>query len=245
MRPILFQWRNITIWSYPALVYVGLVSGVTAGNVAAHADGLDAFRVFLAMLVLIVVGLVGARLFFVFSHWEVYRHDYRQIWNRRAGGAAQYGGLLLVLPFSLFLLPRLRLHLGAFWDVAAFTLLITMFFGRIGCLLNGCCAGRPSSGWLGWYLPNRAGVWDRRIPTQCLEAGWAAVLLIAATLLWRRMPFPGALFLLVSAGYAAGRLLLESTRDYGPGARKFTIHHAISAAMIMFSFVVLTVRWPK
>ena|SRR5438128_5350323 len=119
MRPILFQWRSITIWSYPALVYVGLVSGVIAGNVAAHAAGIDAFRAFVATLVLIVLGLIGARLFFVLSHWQVYRGNHRQIWNRSAGGAAQYGGLLVVLPFSVFLLAALRLPLGAFWDVAA------------------------------------------------------------------------------------------------------------------------------
>src|ERR1700704_2436004 len=176
MRPILFRWRGFTVWSYPALVYLGLVFGVVAGNVAAHAAGIDAFRAFVATLVLIVMGLIGARLFFVFSHWQLYQGNYRRIFDRRAGGAAQYGGLLVVLPFSVLLLPALRLPLGAFWDVTSFTLLITMIFGRVGCLMNGCCAGRPSEGWLGLHLPNPAGVWSRRLPTQCLEAAWAAVL---------------------------------------------------------------------
>ena len=171
MRPILFQWRSITVWSYPALVYAGLVLGVAAGNIAAHAAGIDALRAFVATLILIVLGLIGARLLFVLSHWQHYRRDYRHIWNRRAGGAAQYGGLLVALPISMLLLAALHLPLGAFWDVASFTLLITMIFGRVGCLMNGCCAGRPSRGWLSMCSPNRARVWDRRIPTQCLQAG--------------------------------------------------------------------------
>jgi phosphatidylglycerol---prolipoprotein diacylglyceryl transferase len=245
MRPVLFQWRSFTVWSYPALVYLGLVSGVVAGNVAAHAAGIDAFRAFVATLLLIVLGLLGARFFFVLSHWQFYRGSYRLIWNRSAGGAAQYGGLLVVLPFSLFLLAVLRLPLGAFWDVTTFTLLITMIFGRIGCLMNGCCAGRPSTGWLSLYLPNRAGVWERRLPTPCLEAGWAAVLLLSAIVAWRWMPFPGALFLWVSGGYAGGRLFLESTRETVAGARKFTIHHGISVALILFSVGLLAARWTK
>ena len=46
MRPVLFKWRRLTVWSYPAMVYLGLVAGVVAGNVAANAAGLDAFRVY-------------------------------------------------------------------------------------------------------------------------------------------------------------------------------------------------------
>jgi phosphatidylglycerol---prolipoprotein diacylglyceryl transferase len=242
MRPILFHWRSLTVWSYPALVYLGLSSGVVASNIAAHAAGIDAFRVFVATFVLIVLGLLGARLFFVFSHWQFYRGNYGQIWNRNAGGAALYGGLLVVLPLSLPLLAVLHLPVGAFWDVTAFTLLLTMIFGRIGCLMNGCCAGRPSTGWLGLHLPNHAGVWDRRIPTPCLEAGWAAILLALAVTAWRWMPFPGALFLFVCAGYACGRLAMESTREAPPGAGKFTIHHAISVALIIFSVMLLAAR---
>ncbi len=53
MRRILFRWRGVTVWSYPAMLYVGLVAGVVAGNVAAHVVGIDAFRAYVATLVLI------------------------------------------------------------------------------------------------------------------------------------------------------------------------------------------------
>jgi phosphatidylglycerol:prolipoprotein diacylglycerol transferase len=245
MRPVLFQWRGLTIHSYPALLYLGLNAGVVAANVGAHAAGIDALRAFVATIVLIVPGLIGARLFYVASHWNRYRQNPRRIWNYTEGGAAQYGALAVVLPASVPLLSALQLSFGAFWDAAMFAILVTMIFGRIGCLLNGCCAGRPSRAWLSLYLPNARGVWERRIPTQCLEAGWAIVLLVSAVLVWRWLPFPGALFSLVTAGYAAGRLALESTREPEFGAASFTINHGISAAMIVFSLAALTARWPK
>ena len=245
MRPVLFQWRGFTVQSYPAMVYLGLVAGVVAGNAAAHAAGVDAFRIYVASFILVVPALIGARLFYVASHWRLYRNNPRRIWNRNEGGAAQYGGLLLLLPCSVPVLAALHLPLGASWDMAVFSLLVLMIFGRIGCLLNGCCAGRPSKSWISLYLPNHRGVWDRRIPTQCLEAGWAAVLLVSAIAVRRWLPFPGALFLVVMAGYACGRLVLESTRDRNAEAARFTIHHAISVVMIVFSFATLTVRWPK
>ncbi len=243
MRRMLFQWRGLTVWSYPAMLYIGLVAGVVAGNAAAHAAGIDAFRAFAATLVLIVPALIGARLFYVASHWQFYRQNLRRIRDRSDGGYAMYGGLPLALLLSLPLLAALRLPFGAFWDVATFTILVGMIFARVGCLMNGCCAGRPSRTWVSVYLPNHTGVWDRRIPTQCLEAGWAAVLLVSAITVWRWLPFPGALILLVTAGYAAGRLVLESTREPHPGATRFTIHHAISVALIVLSLATLTVCW--
>ncbi len=244
MHPILFQWRGLTVWSYPAFVYLGLVTGVVAGNVTAHAAGVDAFRVFLATLLLVAAGLIGARLAFVASHWRMYRQDLRRIWNRNEGGAAHYGGIATVLLLSVPLLAAFRLPWGAFWDVAAFTMLFTLLFGRIGCLLNGCCAGRPARGWLSAYLPNHLGVWERRIPAQILEAVWAAVLLVFAVAAWGWRPFPGALFLLLTAAYAAGRLVLLSTREF-PRATSLRIHQVFSVLLIVLSLAGLAARWAK
>ena len=162
----------------------------------------------------------------------------------REGGAAQYGGLLVVLPLSVPLLIALRLPIAAFWDVATFTILVGMIFTRVGCLLNGCCAGRPVKRW-GVCLPNHRGVWERRIPTQCLEAAWASMLLGGATAAWSRLPFPGALFLLVAGGYATGRLALESAREHRQGNARFTVHHALSLVIAVLSFAALTIRWPN
>jgi phosphatidylglycerol:prolipoprotein diacylglycerol transferase len=227
------------------MLYLGLNAGVVAGDVAAHAAGINAFRAFLATIILVVPALVGTRLLFVVSHWERYRHDLRRIWGRSEGGAGQYGGFALALLFSVPLLHTLHLPLGAFWDVATITILVTMILGRIGCLMQGCCAGRPTKGWLSMYLPNHMGVWERRIPTQCLEAGWAGVLLISAIAVWRWLPFSGALFLLATAGYGCGRLVMESTREPDEGAARFNMYHGISVAITVLSLAVLAARWPK
>jgi phosphatidylglycerol:prolipoprotein diacylglycerol transferase len=244
MRPILFQWRGLKVWSYPAMLYVGLVTGVVAGNVAAHAARIDAFRVFVAMLVLIAFGLIGARLSHVASHWPAYRQNLRQIWNRNQGGLDHYGGLAVILPLSVPLLAALRLPLAAFWDIAVFTMLCTLLFARIGCFLNGCCAGRAYEGWGSMYLPDHRGVWERRIPAQCLEAAWGGVLLSSAVILWGKMPFPGALFLSCAAVYASGRLSLISLRDRAVESR-LSIQYAFSLFLIVFSVAALMVRWSK
>lgn len=223
------------------MLYIGLTLGVVAGNYAAHFTPLDTFRVFVASILLIIPALSGARLLHVAANWKFYNQHRSQIWNLKEGGMAQYGGILLAVPLSVPLLAELQLPFGAFWDVGSFTILVGMIFTRIGCLLNGCCSGRPSNSWFSIRLPNHQGIWTRRIPTQLMEAGWATLLLAASTLLWHRLPFDGALFVFVAAGYAFGRLALESLRDLSK-SKKFTLHHAISLLIIGLSLAALTGR---
>jgi hypothetical protein len=49
-----------------------------------------------------------------------------------------------------------------------------------------------------------------------------------------RLRVPGELFWMVAGGYAAGRLVLQSTREPRPGARRVTIDHGISPVLIVF-----------
>jgi phosphatidylglycerol---prolipoprotein diacylglyceryl transferase len=242
MRPVLFQWRGVKVWSYPAMLYVGLLLGVVTGNVVAHEAGLNAFRVYVATLILIVPSLGGARLLYVAAEWRLYRQNFGRIWDRNDGGYIMYGGLPCALLASVPLLWALDLNLPAFWDVAIFTILVGMFFTRIGCLLNGCCAGRPCT-WFGLYLPNRNRIWEKRLPTQLFEALWAALLLICALLLRRSAPFPGALFLFVSLGYAAGRLLMQFGRERPRNAPAPSIAHVVSLIIILVSVSTLTIYW--
>jgi len=78
-----------------------------------------------------------------------------------------------------------------------------------------------------------------------MEAGWAALVLAAAGTLLGRLPFPGALFLIVAVLYAAGRWALEFLREPEPGARGISMGHAISALTVISAAAILVVRWPR
>jgi phosphatidylglycerol---prolipoprotein diacylglyceryl transferase len=227
------------------MLYVGLVAAVVAGNLAAHAMGLNAFRVYVATIFLMIPAIAGARFLHVVAYWKLYWRNPRRIWDRGEGGYGMYGGLPLALLLSVPLLHGLRVPFSAFWDVGILSILTGMIFARIGCLLNGCCSGRASNVWFSLYLPNHLGVWERRIPSQCLESAWAAVLLVSAILLRQRMPFPGALFLSVCCVYPAGRLILETFREPEGGSSRFTMYHAISVVIMVLALVALTVKWPR
>ena len=225
------------------MLYLGLVLGVVAGNLAAHRAGINAARCYVATLILIAAALLGARLLFVVTHWTFYKNDLRRIWDRREGGFSMYGGLPVALLVSVPLLRLVQLPFGGFWDVGGITILVGMIFARTGCLLSGCCAGRRSSGRFTAHLPNSAGVWAQRVPSQVFEALWAATLLLIAIQVWRWMPFQGALFLLISFGYASGRLVLDVARERETTVSGFSLAQKISAVTSALSFSVLVLYW--
>src|SRR5215467_940019 len=87
MFRILFQWRGTKIYSYTAMLYLGLVLGVVGGTYFAEFRGLDPKRVYFAIILLIVPALLGARLLFVATHWNQFKGDPRRILRRSDGGA--------------------------------------------------------------------------------------------------------------------------------------------------------------
>jgi prolipoprotein diacylglyceryltransferase len=245
MRRILFRWRGFTVWSYPALLYIGLVAGVLTGNLAAHVTHVDAFRVFVATLILIAPAIAGARLLHVAAHWKEYRSDPARIWDRTEGGMSMYGGMPIMLLLGWPVLAALDLGYGAFWDVASLTIMTGLAFTKIGCLLNGCCAGRRSESRIAVALPNNRGQRIKRIPVQCLESVWALIVLASASMLLGRLPFHGALFLVVAVVYATGRLALESLREREPGAPRIAIGFAVSVVTVISAAAILIVEWPR
>jgi len=242
MKQVLFHWRGLTIYSYTAFLYLGLLAGVVAGNIAARFQSIERFHLYWATLILIIAALVGARLLFVITHWHQFRGESAWMCGCTKTGAAMYGGLPLALVCSVPVLAVLHLDFRQFWDISVFTILAGMFFVRIGCLLNGCCSGRASDSRWAMFLPGTSGIWERRIPSQLLEAGCAGLLLFSAALIWPHLRHTGDLFLLACVGYASARFLMEFLRERETGSRMITLAQYCSALVISVSVLVFVIR---
>lgn len=230
MRRVLFRWSGMIFYSYPTMLAIGIVAGLFAQQAAAARIGLDVPRTTIATLLLLIPALLGARLLFVVSHWSTYRRQPQRILQSSEGGAAMYGGLILAVPLSVPLLALFGVPFGGFWDAASFTMLVGMIVTRVGCFLNGCCAGKPTDRWYGINLANDRGEWRRRIPTQALEAAWGLVVLAGAIAI--AFPFAGAIFLCTVSAYALGRIVLESWREDQDRAFGIPVNGFISVAFV-------------
>ena len=243
MRRVLIKMGSVTIYSYPVMLYLGLVLGLFAQHYAANRIQLNPTRTIITTLILLVPTLVGARLLFVLAHWSVFRREPHRIWRTAEGGLAMYGGLLLAVLLSIPLLSILGMPWGAFWDVASFTILIAIIVTRVGCFLNGCCGGRPTSGPFAFHLPDQHGVWRRRIPIQLLESAWALIVLIGAIEILALLPKPGTLFLYTLGAYGAGRIVLESKRQEQDFVFGLALNQIFLTASMIFSVMGLTITY--
>jgi len=198
--------------AYKTMLYVGCVMGVYAGAAVADERGLSPSTFALMTVALLIPAFAGARAWFVLRHLDGYRHTPRRIAARTEGGAGLFGGLTVAIAVSLPVLHLAGMPFWTFWDAATVTMLIGLFFTRFGCLMNGCCAGRPTGSRFGLVLTDFTGERRRRYPTQLVEASVAAVVLAAAIAARDAVP-TGVLFAGVVVTYCAARAALQPLRE--------------------------------
>jgi phosphatidylglycerol---prolipoprotein diacylglyceryl transferase len=146
-----------------------------------------------------------------------------------AGGLTYYGGFLGASAAAVWLLKRDRFPVWKACDMAGIVVPLGLGFGRMGCLLAGCCFGLRTESSLGMSFPPsspaseaqfklgelaRIREWSHEVhPTQIYES--AISIAIAAYLLIGLHPkkrYDGQVFAAFIALYAAGRFVLEFWR---------------------------------
>lgn len=213
MRPVLFILGGLRIYSYWFMTYLGMVVAVITGYYLAQAFALDPQNIFIAMIVLLVPALFGARLLYVIKNWKRFTRHRNLIWQRSTGGMSVYG-MLVAIPLSIPLLSFLKVPFALFWDISVVCFVAGMIFARVGCLLNGCCSGKPSNSRIAIYLPDHDQVWCRRIPTQLIEIAWLSVLLVAISVFWKPSGNAGNVFIYTISGYSAMRFVTDKYRNH-------------------------------
>lgn len=225
--------------AWPALVGLGVAVGlVLQALLATHAQ-LPVTGVLGVSLAASLVGLLGAKAYYLAGHYlmrrflPAHRDDERPaVWT--AGMCIQgfvAGALGTLIAGALVT----GLPVGALLDVTAPGLFVGMTIGRFGCFFGGCCAGRPTASRFGlWSSDRRLGV--RRIPTQLLESTLALCIAGPAFLaMWVTAPHPGGVvFVGGIAAYTLGRQALFPLRD---NPRKTA--HGRSLTMSLTGLVVL------
>ncbi|WP_211338827.1 prolipoprotein diacylglyceryl transferase family protein [Georgenia muralis] len=197
---------GVRLGAWPALVGTGFVIALVVQALLARQLDLPALRLSLLTVVASGLGLLAAKVYYLMTHPKEPRTFAKPGMSVQGFVTATIGTLLIGSPL-------LGLPLGWVLDATAPGLLFGMAIGRLGCLLGGCCTGRPTtSRWGIWSSDRRLGV--RRIPVQLLESSFSALLgtlaLLAVVLL---SAGSGLVLVATVAAYVLGRQILFPLRS--------------------------------
>jgi len=250
MLPVLWRrdWGGVTLrlGSYPFLIFCGALAALLIVLHRARSAQCSPRALLPIFTASIVVGFLGARL--------------ASVIQTGAGGLVLYGGLIAGLLTGLLTarwqgLPVLRVA-----DLAVPGVLLATAFGRIACLLAGCCYGVVSGSGLCYprgshafhdqlrhgLLGSHATESLPTVPIVLLESLALVAIFVIASVLWRRRLSPGTVFGASGVLYGAWRFLAEFWRadnlPYWPGGLTFS--QGISLVLVGACGLFVLLRQP-
>lgn len=220
--------------TYPLLLLVAFWAGLKLAARQAGKWGLESDHIYNAGLYGFLGGLVGARLWFVISYWDIYLPDLTQAFSLSRSALSPGGGIVIGTLIILIYLRRYEAPLGVFLEAIAPGLALAIAIGQAGAFLGGEGLGAPSSA--PWAIV-LAGV--LRHPVQLYEAA-VALLILGILLGISYRPWPGFRFWLLLSLYGAGRLILEIFRAQPPMmAEGYLINQVVSLTTIVISLTIM------
>jgi phosphatidylglycerol:prolipoprotein diacylglycerol transferase len=222
MHPIAFQFGSLTIHWYGVMIALAFLAGLWTATRRARHENISSERIADIVIWIMVGAILGARIVYVATYWkdEFAGQPLSEIFMIQHGGLVYYGGLIGATIASVIYIRWKKLPLWKTADVLAPSIALGNVFGRIGCLLNGCCYGRACS--LPWAIQFPA---DNPLhppttpvhPTEIYDALDNFILYLLLAWLFRRKKFDGQIFATYLIGYAIIRTIMEYFRgDYPP-----------------------------
>lgn len=240
--------------SYGVLLIFGFIAAVLVAIIRARKYKIPPQRVrkVLHFVVLVLIaGFIGARIFCIFEHLQLFLEHPRELFAIGHGGLSWYGGLLFGFLVGFWCLKKGKFRIGTVLDILAPGIALGFFFGRMGCFLRGCCFGNPTQVPWGVIFPSGAPAsivyWEqvKVHPTQLYAsfAGLVSFFILLAIEKRIRLKLQGILFFCFLMLYGLWRFTIEFFRYHDPELYLvgwFTRGHALSIVSIILG---LTLIW--
>jgi phosphatidylglycerol:prolipoprotein diacylglycerol transferase len=267
LRTPSFLSEGMPVFGYGAMVFLGFVAAGWSAMRRAKTVGIEPEVIWDLITWIFIAGIGGARLFYVvqkqyetgavFAGVSGPGEFLFRLVNLTDGGLVLLGGVLAVVAAVIVFCRRRGLPPLRMGDVIVPSFFIGLGFGRLGCLMNGCCFGDRCT--LPWaiHFPQQSAAWsllfDRGFlgpeatttyglhPTQIYSSITAFLLAWLTALYFRRRPFDGAVLALGMLLYASKRFVVELLRgdELGQFGTMFTISQWMSAAIFVSGLILM------
>lgn len=235
------------------MIALAFVAGLWTASRRGVRDGIPRETVLDIGPWLIIGTIFGARVLYVTTYWneQFAGKPISEIFMVQHGGLVYYGGLIGASLACILYVRFKKVSLWKMADILAPSIALGYVFGRIGCLLNGCCYGSECS--LPWAIRYPAAHETHPVgfpatpvhPTQIYDALMNLALYAGLAWLYRRKKFNGQVFAAYLMCYAVTRSIAEMFRgDYSDVHlhRGLTPAHLISIGILIAGAALYAVQ---
>ena len=245
MYPIAFQLGSLTIRWYGIMVALAFLVGLLTATRRARRENISGEKITDITLWLMVGSIIGARIVYVTTYWKTQFADqpFSEVFMIQHGGLVYYGGLIGATITGVTYLHWKKLPVWKVADILAPSIALGSVFGRIGCLLNGCCYGRECQAPWAIRFPEGHETHPSGYPavpvhpTEIYDALLNLGLYFLLAWLFRRKKFDGQIFALYLIGYAICRSIVEYFRGDYPADH---IHYGLTSAQLVSIPIFIT-----
>lgn len=211
---VAFKIGSIEIMWYAVLITTGFILALVYAMVCNKRYSLNRDKFIDVIILGLVLGIVGARAYYVVFH--LYSFDsFWEILNIRSGGLAIYGGVIGAVLAALIGAKWKKLNLFSMLDVACIGFLIGQGLGRWGNFMNQEAFGSYTDLPWGMLSENTLKIVPEGPVHPCFlyESIWCFVGFIALHFISKYCyKFRGQMFLLYVFWYGLGRFWIEGLR---------------------------------
>lgn len=245
MKPILFTVFGKNIYSYGTMIAVGIIAAILLLQRRVKQRGYDDDSVSNMAIITIIAGILGGKLFFIFTELKHIKEDPSILSLKDMGSGFVIYGAVIVGALAIYLYcKKKKWSVLDVLDMIVPTVALAQGFGRIGCFLAGCCYGKATSLPIGVEFKNSpyapAGVF--RHPTQLYSSAFDFAL--AFFLIWydKKNKKQGRTFAMYFIIYSVGRFIVEFLRDDPRGSvGVLSTSQFISIFVIIFALIIYNI----
>ena len=136
MNPIAFTIFGYDIRWYSLLILIGVVIGYFLISIETKKFKISSDFMFNMFFWTLIIGIAGARLYYVIFNWDYFGSHVGEIWQLWEGGLAIHGGVILGILTIWIYSKKQGIRLARILDIFAPSLLLAQAIGRWGNFFN-------------------------------------------------------------------------------------------------------------
>ncbi|MEE1319221.1 MAG: prolipoprotein diacylglyceryl transferase [Ruminococcus sp.] len=211
ISPVAFTIGDYPIYWYGLIIASGLLLAVLYAWLSSPRFNVDFNKLVNCILVGIVTGIVGARLYFCFFEWDYYGKNPIEILYINNGGLAIYGGIIGALLGGLTVAKIQKMKCLPILDVTMMGFLLGQGIGRWGNFMNQEAYGSVTD--LPWRMVSE-GTYNLPVhPCFLYESLWCLLGFAVLHFYGKyRQKYSGQIFFMYLVWYGLERMIVEGLR---------------------------------